>query len=44
MVEIQQLSEHVGGTVTVRGWVEGTRGHGKVAFVTVRERSGISRA
>jgi asparaginyl-tRNA synthetase len=41
MVEIRQLAEHVGASVTVRGWVETTRGHGKVAFLTVRDGTGI---
>ena len=41
MVEIKDLSAHVGTSVTVRGWVEGTRGHGKVAFVTVRDGTGV---
>ena len=41
MVEIKDLSAHVGASVTVRGWVEGTRGHGKVAFVSVRDGTGI---
>ncbi len=41
MVEIRDLSEHVGRSVTVRGWVESTRGHGKVAFVTVRDGTGV---
>ena len=41
MVEIKDLSAHVGESVTVRGWVEGTRGHGKVAFVTVRDGTGV---
>jgi asparaginyl-tRNA synthetase len=40
MVEIRHLSEHVGTTVTVQGWVEGTRGHGKVAFLTARDGTG----
>jgi len=42
MVEIRHLSEHVGRSVTVQGWVEATRGHGKVAFVTVRDGTGLA--
>jgi asparaginyl-tRNA synthetase len=41
MVEIRHLSAHVGRSVTVKGWVEATRGHGKVAFVTVRDGTGL---
>ncbi|MBM4185268.1 MAG: asparagine--tRNA ligase [Gemmatimonadetes bacterium] len=41
MAEIRDLSKHVGESVTVRGWVESTRGHGKVAFVVVRDGTGI---
>jgi asparaginyl-tRNA synthetase len=41
MVEIKKLGEHVGETVTVRGWVEATRGHGKVAFTVVRDGTGV---
>jgi asparaginyl-tRNA synthetase len=41
MVEIKDLSRHVGESVTVRGWVESTRGHGKVAFVSVRDGTGV---
>jgi asparaginyl-tRNA synthetase len=40
MVDIKRLGEHVGETVTVRGWVEATRGHGKVAFLVVRDGTG----
>ena len=40
MVDIERLGEHVGETVTVRGWVEATRGHGKVAFLVVRDGTG----
>jgi asparaginyl-tRNA synthetase len=41
MVEIRHLGEHVGEQVTVRGWVEATRGHGKVAFTVVRDGTGL---
>lgn len=41
MVEIRELSEYVGESVTIEGWVEGTRAHGKVAFVIVRDGTGI---
>lgn len=41
MVEIKELREHVGESVTVRGWVEATRGHGKVAFTVVRDGTGV---
>lgn len=40
-VEIKDLHAHVGETVTVQGWVETTRGHGKVAFAVVRDGTGI---
>ncbi|MDH3271819.1 MAG: asparagine--tRNA ligase [Gemmatimonadota bacterium] len=41
MVEIKQLGEHVGDSVTIKGWVEATRGHGKVAFTVVRDGTGV---
>ena len=41
MVEIRELSEHVGESVTIRGWVEATRAHGKVAFLVVRDGTGL---
>ena len=40
MVDIKRLGEHVGENVSVRGWVETTRGHGKVAFLVVRDGTG----
>jgi asparaginyl-tRNA synthetase len=39
-VDIRDLREHVGETVTVRGWVTTTRSSGKIAFVVVRDGSG----
>ena len=38
---ISRLSDHIGSAVTVRGWVEAARGHGKVAFLVVRDGTGI---
>jgi asparaginyl-tRNA synthetase len=39
-VDIRGLREHVGETVTVRGWVTTTRSSGKIAFVVIRDGSG----
>jgi asparaginyl-tRNA synthetase len=39
--EVSALGAHVGGTVTVRGWVVTTRVHGKVGFVVVRDGTGV---
>lgn len=39
--DISHLGSHVGASVTVRGWVQTTRGHGKVAFAVVRDGTGI---
>jgi asparaginyl-tRNA synthetase len=41
VVEIRSLAEHVGDEVTVRGWVETTRAHGKVAFAVLRDGTGL---
>ena len=39
-VPIARLSNHVGETTRVRGWVTHTRSSGKVAFIVVRDGSG----
>ncbi|HEX6937790.1 MAG TPA: asparagine--tRNA ligase [Longimicrobiales bacterium] len=39
--EIRDLGRHEGEAVVVRGWVDTTRSHGKVAFVVVRDGTGI---
>jgi asparaginyl-tRNA synthetase len=39
--EVRQLGCHQGEVVTVQGWVETTRGHGKVAFIVLRDGTGI---
>ena len=43
-VRVEELSGVVGQTVTVRGWVTHVRSSGKVAFVVVRDGSGIVQA
>jgi asparaginyl-tRNA synthetase len=39
--QIGELRAHVGETVTVRGWVVTTRSSGKIAFVVLRDGSGV---
>ena len=39
--EIRNLAAHQGDTVTLQGWVETTRSHGKVAFAVIRDGTGI---
>ena len=41
VVEVRSLGQHAGEEVTVTGWVERTRTHGKVAFVDVRDGTGV---
>jgi len=41
MIEIRELSEHVDESVELSGWVETTRVHGKVAFLVLRDGTGI---
>ena len=43
-VSIARLRDHVGSTVTVRGWAAHRRSSGKVAFVVVRDGSGTMQA
>ncbi|HJU65698.1 MAG TPA: OB-fold nucleic acid binding domain-containing protein, partial [Gemmatimonadaceae bacterium] len=43
-VGIAELPSHVGRAVTVRGWVTHLRSSGKVAFVVLRDGSGIVQA
>jgi len=40
-IEIQDLPDHVGESVTVAGWVQTTRSHGKIGFVVVRDGTGV---
>jgi asparaginyl-tRNA synthetase len=39
--EVKDLAHHADESVTVAGWVETVRAHGKVAFVVVRDGTGI---
>ncbi len=39
--EIIHLGQHESATVTVRGWVQTVRTHGKVGFIVVRDGTGI---
>jgi len=43
-VYVNQLGQHVGQTVTVRGWVVTTRSSGKIAFLVVRDGTGYVQA
>ncbi|HSB53454.1 MAG TPA: OB-fold nucleic acid binding domain-containing protein, partial [Gemmatimonadales bacterium] len=38
---IESLSAHTGLSVTVRGWVSHTRSSGKIAFVVLRDGTGL---
>ena len=41
---IAELRDHVGRTVTVRGWVTHLRSSGKVAFAVIRDGTGVAQA
>src|SRR6266498_2758919 len=41
---IEELPQHAGRTVSVRGWVTTTRSSGKIAFVVVRDGTGLLQA
>ena len=40
-VEVNELASHVGSEIVIRGWIESTRAHGKVAFLDVRDGTGV---
>ena len=44
VVRIEDPPGHVGGTVTVQGWVTTTRSSGKIAFVVLRDGTGLLQA
>ena len=41
ITEVRSLGDHAGTSVTVLGWVESTRSHGKVGFVILRDGTGL---
>src|SRR4051812_39473825 len=41
---IAELKDHVGKTVTVRGWITHVRSSGKVAFAVIRDGTGVMQA
>jgi asparaginyl-tRNA synthetase len=43
-VRIEDIGRHVGEEVEIKGWVHQRRGSGKVAFLVVRDGSGIIQA
>jgi asparaginyl-tRNA synthetase len=44
VVSISRLPEHAGQRVTVRGWIANKRSSGKIAFLQVRDGSGVVQA
>jgi asparaginyl-tRNA synthetase len=44
IARIEQFREHVGGEVTVRGWIHNKRSSGKLQFLIVRDGSGYAQA
>jgi asparaginyl-tRNA synthetase len=40
-VEVRDLARHAGASVAVRGWVDTKRSHGKVAFIDLRDGTGL---
>lgn len=40
-VEVRDLPRHAGTTVNARGWVDTKRSHGKVAFIDLRDGTGL---
>jgi asparaginyl-tRNA synthetase len=44
IISIEQASQHVGETVTIRGWLRSRRDSGKLHFLTVRDGTGDMQA
>ncbi|MBI4521460.1 MAG: asparagine--tRNA ligase [Gemmatimonadetes bacterium] len=43
-IELRELGSHVGDEVVIEGWVQTVRAHAKVAFVVVRDGTGLVQA
>ena len=41
ITEVRSLDKQVGNTVTVAGWTESIRSHGKVGFLVLRDGTGL---
>ncbi|HUH11854.1 MAG TPA: asparagine--tRNA ligase [Longimicrobiales bacterium] len=41
LTEVAKLGAHAGTEVTLQGWIETTRSHGKVGFAVVRDGTGV---
>lgn len=41
VAEISSLKDYVGQVITVLGWIDGVRSHGKVGFLVVRDGTGL---
>jgi asparaginyl-tRNA synthetase len=39
--EVRDLHKHAGSVVTVRGWVQTLRSHGKIGFIVLRDGTGV---
>ncbi len=41
---IAQIADHVGDTITLRGWLQSRRSSGRIHFLTVRDGTGLLQA